>query len=77
MELQTFPPVKPIQEPLNATGAELPPHKGDHTMETKIKELTEALQYTRSILALRHIDEASDEDVNEALRLADEALANA
>lgn len=37
--------------------------------------LVEALEYVRAVLHLRHIDEAGDEDVAEALSMADQALA--
>lgn len=37
--------------------------------------LRDALEHVRSTLKLRHIDEASDEQVEEAIRIADEALA--
>jgi len=35
----------------------------------------EALEHVRSTLKLRHIGEASDDEVEEALTIADEALA--
>jgi hypothetical protein len=40
-------------------------------------ELLEALDYTRATLKLRHIDEATDQEVEEALRIAAAALARA
>jgi hypothetical protein len=41
------------------------------------RDLIGTLDSVRATLKLRHMDEASDDDVEEALQMADEALANA
>lgn len=40
-------------------------------------ELVVVLEYVRATLKLRHLDEASDDEVEEALRMADAAMAGA
>lgn len=43
----------------------------------RTSDLIGTLDFVRATLKLRHINEASDDDVAEALRMADESLANA
>ena len=44
---------------------------------TAAPELLEALEYVTATLKLRHIDEASDDEVEEALHIGQKAIANA
>lgn len=45
--------------------------------QAKLNSLRETLDFVRATLLLRHIDAATDEEVEEALRLADEELSSA
>ena len=49
----------------------------DAALRDAAPALLKALVYVRATLKLRHIDEASDDEVEEALAMADKAIAHA
>ncbi len=50
---------------------------GEARQRAAAPALLEALIYVRATLKLRHLDEASDEEVEEALAMADQAIGQA